>query len=246
MSLKALLKLEAGSIVSVVGAGGKTSFIFSLAQELKTKYKVLVTTTTKIYVPQREQYDFIAVENDRILIEKHCQSKEKGIYVFGHLIKEDNKLSALSDTSLMDIAKYFDYILIEADGSKRKPIKGWNDAEPVISSNTTATVGILDIQVLGKAINEALVHRMDKFLDLTGADENQLMEFRHLEALLFSTNGLFKNALGKRILFINKVERKEDFISVEKLSQRIYEKSEGKINRIITGSLKNNEFNLVL
>ena len=244
MELKTLLELNECSVVSVVGAGGKTSFLFSLAEELRLKFKVLVTTTTNIYVPQRKQYDFIAVENEKTLVEEYCQSKRKGIYVLGKLINSENKLQALSDIKLTSILKYFDYVLIEADGSKRKPIKGWNDTEPVISGNTTATIGILDIQVLGKEINEDLVHRVDKFLELTGAHRNQLIEFGHLEAVVFSSKGLFKNAAGNKILFINKVEREEDFMSAAKLAQCVYRKGVENINKVITGSLKNNKFKL--
>jgi probable selenium-dependent hydroxylase accessory protein YqeC len=244
MELNTLLSLKEGSIVSVVGAGGKTTFIFSLAQELRLRYKVLVTTTTKIYVPQRNQYDFIVVEDDEGLIEKYCHSERNGIYVFGTLINEEQKLRGLNDTKLMNIYKYFDYVLIEADGSKRKPVKGWNDTEPIISSNTTATIGILDIQVLGKEINEDLVHRIDKFMELTGAHRNQLIGISHLEALIFSEKGLFKNAAGEKTLFINKVESEENFMSAAKLVQKIYGINKGKINRIITGSLKNNNFKL--
>ena len=48
-------------VVSIVGAGGKTTLMFSLARLLGSKNKVLVTTTTTIYVPNPCQYDFIAI-----------------------------------------------------------------------------------------------------------------------------------------------------------------------------------------
>ena len=39
--------------ISVVGAGGKTTLIYRLAEELKEKgLRVLITTTTKMYVPE--------------------------------------------------------------------------------------------------------------------------------------------------------------------------------------------------
>ncbi len=40
--------------ISVVGAGGKTTLIYRLAEELKEKgFRVLITTTTKMYVPEK-------------------------------------------------------------------------------------------------------------------------------------------------------------------------------------------------
>ncbi len=246
MKLVDLLCLKTGSVISVAGAGGKTSLIFALARELSSKYKVLVTTTTKIYVPEKEQYDFIAVEEEMALMDKYCLSKEKGVYVFGSLVKEERKLAVLQYKVLPDICKYFDYVLIESDGSKRKSLKGWNSGEPVISINTDVTIGVLDIQVLGKLINEDLIHRLDKFMELTGACGNEAVELSHLEAVVFSDDGLFKNALGEKILFVNKVEKEEDVKLANELANRLVCRNKGKINKIITGSLKNNCYSLEL
>ena len=48
--------LEAGGVISLVGAGGKTSLMFRLAQELSAEgATVLTTTTTRIFMPAEEQ-----------------------------------------------------------------------------------------------------------------------------------------------------------------------------------------------
>lgn len=246
MKLISLLGIKTGSVISVVGAGGKTSFIFSLANELRCRYKVLVTTTTKIYAPEKSQYDYIALDDEKHLINNYCISKEKGIYVFGSLIEKENKLSVLKNINLVDICKYFDYVLIEADGSKKKPIKGWRETEPVILENTNVTVGVLNIQVLGKEINDCLVHRLDRFLELTDAHEKQPVELKHLETIVFSHKGLFKNSLGEKILFINKVETPEDNKGAKQLALNITKNNSGRINKIIAGSLKHSTFSLEL
>ncbi|MDX5709315.1 putative selenium-dependent hydroxylase accessory protein YqeC, partial [Clostridioides difficile] len=49
--------IEKNEIITVVGAGGKTSFINYFANFYRDKLKVLLTTTTKIYVPN--DYDNI-------------------------------------------------------------------------------------------------------------------------------------------------------------------------------------------
>ncbi|MBW2491457.1 MAG: putative selenium-dependent hydroxylase accessory protein YqeC, partial [Deltaproteobacteria bacterium] len=56
VSLKEGLMLEGGSVVSLVGGGGKTSLMFKLARELSMAGDtVLTTTTTKIFEPSRDQ-----------------------------------------------------------------------------------------------------------------------------------------------------------------------------------------------
>lgn len=60
------MDLETWEVVSVVGGGGKTSAMFTLARELSEMgRKVLVTTTTAIMMPEREQYDvFLSLSNE--------------------------------------------------------------------------------------------------------------------------------------------------------------------------------------
>ena len=49
MRLSDYIGLEEKDVISFVGAGGKTTMMFKLAEELGRNSKVLVTTTTKIY-----------------------------------------------------------------------------------------------------------------------------------------------------------------------------------------------------
>ena len=60
MSLRDGLLLRGGGVVSLVGAGGKTSLMFKLARELSTAGEtVLTTTTTKIYTPSPQQSPWV-------------------------------------------------------------------------------------------------------------------------------------------------------------------------------------------
>ena len=48
----------------------------------------------------------------------------------------------------------FDYIVVEADGSKRRPIKAPALYEPVLPRETTRVVGLIGLDALGKSITE--------------------------------------------------------------------------------------------
>lgn len=60
------LNIKTGEIISLVGGGGKTTTLYMLANELKNKNKkVLVTTTTAIYSPERGyDYYFLGLLHD--------------------------------------------------------------------------------------------------------------------------------------------------------------------------------------
>ena len=56
------LRLAEHAVVSVVGAGGKTSLIFAWARELASAGKnVVITTTTHMYRPERMEEDGIHI-----------------------------------------------------------------------------------------------------------------------------------------------------------------------------------------
>lgn len=118
--------IEKNEIITVVGAGGKTSLINYFANFYRDKLKVLLTTTTKIYVPN--DYDNIIITIDGTVIPSICH----GITVCGSYINNENKLVSIDSSILDEIVDQFDLVLIEGDGSKRKKLKGWNAKEPVV------------------------------------------------------------------------------------------------------------------
>ncbi|MCB2312444.1 putative selenium-dependent hydroxylase accessory protein YqeC [Clostridium tagluense] len=225
-------------ILSIVGAGGKTTMMFKLAEELRGSNKILVTTTTKVYTPALNKYDFICTDKNDFF--KYCNMKENGIYILGLGINDENKILGLSYKELDELAPYFDYILIEADGAKKKRLKAWNEFEPVIYGKTTKTIGIMDIQSLDMVINEDSVHRSKIFREITGAHEGEIVKSEHLSEIIVNPRGLFKGAIGERILYINKVEDPKDLTLAELLVEEINSKNKELLNSVFIGSLNNN------
>lgn len=237
MKLKNLLNIDKGSIISIVGAGGKTTLMFSLAEELRRESKVLVTTTTKIYVPEEYQYDYIA--KSKCEFDYYNQLSCKGIYVYGNGINDQDKLVGLECDLLEKQVPHFDYALIEADGSRKKPIKGWGDHEPVIISKTNSTLGVFSIENIGRQVNENNVHRLKQFMNITNTCKGDIINIGHITNLVFHSEGLFKNAVGQKILFINKVKTESDIVLTRKLIDNIRKNNNGYLDGIIFGRLLN-------
>ncbi|HEY8892158.1 MAG TPA: selenium cofactor biosynthesis protein YqeC [Clostridium sp.] len=238
MKLSDYIELKKKDILSIVGAGGKTTMMFKLAEELRVNNKVLVTTTTKIYIPPLHKYDFICTNKDHFI--KYSKMKDNGIYVLGLGINEDNKILGLTTKELEGLTPYFDYILIEADGAKEKQLKGWNEFEPILYGKTTKTLGIIDIQSKGILINEDNIHRSEIFSEITGGKYGEAVTLEHLLNLVINPLGLFKGALGEKILFINKVNGPDDFASANLLVNKITLKGNKLPSIVVIGSLKTN------
>lgn len=240
MKLYEILGIKKGNMTSIVGAGGKTTLMFLLANELKDKGKVLVTTTTKIYNP-REEVNDIAIGKEGY---KFLQSiNDNGIYAYGKYINYENKLIGEDIEILNGLTDSFDYILVEADGSKRKDLKAWNKNEPVVSSLTSSTIGVLSLKTIDMEINNENIHRLKEFTSLTNSKEGEKVNLDILIEVIFNKNGLFKEAIGEKILFLNKVDYTNEDTLMLFLDKIICKNKEIKLlNSIVYGSLKNKSF----
>ena len=85
-----LLKIKKNDIISITGSGGKTTLMEKLAEELKQKGRVLVTTTTKIRRPSEESVDFIFDSFE----EYKKMNNSNAIVAIGNLNSQSNKFSS--------------------------------------------------------------------------------------------------------------------------------------------------------
>ncbi|MGE4319411.1 MAG: selenium cofactor biosynthesis protein YqeC [Deferribacterales bacterium] len=188
--------IEKGAVF-ITGAGGKTNLIKRLALEAKSRgMSVLITASTKMYLP-----DYA----DHVDLSGKCfegQEISCGIYVVSEGI-DHNKIFLDTPAKYNDLKERFDLMLIEADGSKKKPLKGWNHYEPVIYPCGDYTIGIINYSVLGMRLDESLVHRYSVFKVLTGLQDGDVIEKKHLYALVNHKIGLFKASSGRKILYFS-------------------------------------------
>ncbi|MEG2917282.1 selenium cofactor biosynthesis protein YqeC [Clostridium sp.] len=247
--LSEIIKIRKGEVISIAGAGGKTTLMFTLAKELRSRGNVLVTTTTKIYLPQHKDYDGLIIKDglkNNSEVNKTILTTKLGIHVYGSSINEEGKLLGIDDRDLINEGLNYDYTLIEADGAKRKQVKGWNSNEPVISALTTITIGVLSGEALKLPANSSNVHRLKEFEELTLAKEGDIINEGNIISLIFNKSGLFKNSQGKKILFINKIDDNK-LDGIEGLLKRIIDKNKEckLLDEIIIGSLLKKEYKSV-
>lgn len=241
--MERIFNLNKNDVISIVGAGGKTSLMFTLAENLKSNSRVLVTTTTKIFVPNKSKYDFIAIGEEEFSPLRDLN--KEGIYVYGKEINSQNKLIGIDIDECRKLKSNFDYVLVESDGSKMKPLKGWKEYEPVVPVLADKTIGVFDISTIGKIIDHNLVHNMEEFLDITGAFLGEKMSVDYAARLILHEKGLFKNSCGQRILFINKVENNQDILLTHRLKKAIDSMDKQFFKLVVAGSAKYNVFSSV-
>lgn len=225
------------AVVSVVGCGGKTTFIESLADSCSEE-KVLISPTTKIGIPTRTNAPVCTT-----LEECENHSPIQGIQYMGIVPPNTpHKLTSLPLPVLKEQREKYDISLLEADGSRGLPCKGWLETEPVIPPYTTHTVGIVTLRGLGKPSNEENVLRLPEFLELTGLSMNENITEKALVKMITGKKGLFKNSLGTRVLCMNQIESSKDEMPALQLIWQIKESSPNTLDKVFFGSARKNQW----
>src|SRR5699024_6320534 len=159
-----------------------------LARELKSFNKrILSTTTTQIFQPKDMDYFFLKE------IKSNFKPKEGTITFYGHSVK-NGKLIGGNIEEINDIIRkdLFDYVIIEADGSKRKPLKAPAEHEPVITRSSTMTIGVIGLDAVGQLINNANFHRAERMAKLIDKQEGDPITTEDITNLILQKNGTFK------------------------------------------------------
>ena len=149
-------------VSSIIGSGGKTSLIHALSLILSKKGKVLLSTSTHIY-PFSHCENIIVQESDspeKILSLVKEGFKKENILCLGVEGREGKLSKAPIPFSMLESCA--DYILIEADGSKRLPAKAHNEREPQIPKESNLTILVFGASALNKEIR-LVVHRPEIF-----------------------------------------------------------------------------------
>ena len=153
--LRELLGVTRG-VTAVIGSGGKTSLLYRLAEELRPCGTVLLATTTHIMRPP--QYPFAETAT-----QLRAALAAEGAACAGSYTPE-GKLTAPAFDGWEQAA---DFVLVEADGSKRLPAKAHEAWEPVLPPQRRRTICVLGASAFGQPIRQA-AHRPALFAQLAG------------------------------------------------------------------------------
>jgi len=168
------LNIASPGVISLIGAGGKTSLMFCLARELAgAGSTVLSTTTTNVHFPSKEQsaVTLVADTAQDLAAQSVSFLKEHRHLSAGILhVPDTGKLKGFAASVIDEIwhAGCFDWIIVEADGARQLPIKASDTHEPVMPSVTTVVVHVTGLDALHAPLDDHHVHRSDLFSRNTG------------------------------------------------------------------------------
>ena len=130
----------------------------------------------------------------------------------------------------------FSLLLLEADGSRMRPLKGWKSHEPVIPVWATNSIGVIPVRQVGKALNAEDVHRQKEFCALTGARMGKILTAEHLAAAISGPKGMFARARGRLTLLFSQVEDAAALNQAREVLQALPETFLQRLDRVAAGS----------
>lgn len=168
-------------IKAIVGSGGKTTLLKKLAEQYRSQGKtVFATTTTHMFIEE----DTLLTDNADTIIQA---LKEKGYVMAG--IPEGIKFRALSEETYAAVCAHADVVLVEADGSKRMPLKYPNSTEPVIPDNADEIILVCGLNALGQKAKD-VCHRLELVQACLGIEDDTIITSSHVRKLV--TDGYLK------------------------------------------------------
>ena len=176
MELHEALGITRGDVVAFVGAGGKSSAILAVANGLRLAgMRVLVAPTTKMTLGEADDVGPLVTSEDARELREKAEEAFAGspTVVAGSGMISRNRVGGVDPEWVGDLASLADVVLVEADGSRRRPIKGTADHEPALPGAATLVVAVANISALGTPLDEEHVHRPEVFSELTGVGPGQ-------------------------------------------------------------------------
>ena len=150
MKLSQALQVRPG-VTAIIGGGGKTTLMEHLAAELSREARVIVCTTTHI-LPEKTMLCLVSPVQAEIIA-----ALEKNPCICVGTWSENGKFGP-PELPVGTLAQLADYVIVEADGAKRLPLKAHAAHEPVIPPEANQTILVVGASGFGKPMQER-VHR---------------------------------------------------------------------------------------
>jgi molybdenum cofactor cytidylyltransferase len=225
LSLAQALRVETAPCMAFIGAGGKTTAMFQLSRQLTQP--VIVTATSHLGVWQTQLADHHIITESPAPIEELEHGLSGVTLITGEI--EGDRARPIDHDLLVWLYQFCNYhsipLLIEADGSRQKPVKAWAEHEPPIPAFVRQVVQVVGLSGLGKPLTEEYVHRSEIFSKITGLEPTGILTADALARLLTHQNAGLKNIPenASRVVLLNQADTPD-----------LQSASRGMVNRLLS------------
>jgi len=195
MLLRTAFNISRGEVISLVGAGGKTSLALRLMAELEASgTPVIFTTTTKILEPIPGPGETLLLgQDEQELLQSVLEARKhhRGLIVAQARLDEKFALDAsypfpMRPYKLKGVPPEFvdllhsalpgAVIVVEADGARGRLLKAPAPYEPVVPPSTSLFIPLAHTDAIGKPLDEEYIHRPEEVARLLDCELGTVLD----------------------------------------------------------------------
>jgi len=211
MHLAAALGLGSSAAVAFVGAGGKKTAMGQLAVEgTNDGCAVGYTTTTAMPPPPDLPLALTGPDEWHTDLEAHDPPVAIARESVADPARVDRKVRGFEASVVEQLseAELFDWLLVKADGARKREFKAPSDVEPVVPGTATHVVPVASVAAVGEALTTDVVHRPERVADITGLHVGDTITPEAVGTVLTHPDGGRRNAPAEAsvIPLVNKAD----------------------------------------
>lgn len=214
--------LQADGLVCLVGAGGKKTTLYALAAQAD---RAIVTATVRIPIFDPHVADVVVTEDPigELMLRE--------TWPLGLVPEQEfeDRYAGYDPDTVTDLARAHDGpVFVKADGARMREFKAPAANEPQIPETADTVIPVASAHIVGKQLDEELVHRPERVAALTGAEIGAEVTPEMVGTVLAHPDGGLRGvpAGATAIPLINKVDDEADEQVAREIGDAILEQAD--------------------
>ncbi len=172
----------------LIGGGGKTTLMFKLAAAWAAcGERTICATTTKIWVPTPEQCSDLRLGAFSDVLAGLPARPAPLVAVADRI--ENGKCLGFSVEETFSLKTVCQRLIVEADGSAGRPVKGHAAHEPQIAAGAACVIAVVGGWCVGAPLDAEHVHRPERFSAISGRPLGEPVTATDVAGVILGDNG---------------------------------------------------------
>lgn len=197
--------------ISITGAGGKTTILNYIGKMWADEGKKIMLTTTT-HLAKNVKYSAEEIIKGPL----SYNGANSVLYIADDDVNPE-KYKTPGVENIDKLSRYFDKVIIEADGSAGLSLKYHSEKDPVIIQKNQFTFCVLGLNALGEKIEDNM-HSYQSYFQEFPSRSGGRVELIDFENLFYSKQGVLKGVGNSKAIFVlNQADTIEDMTLLKKI-----------------------------